>query len=109
MDIKRLGANRKTEWKRVCLDNLHISWSHQKSCIELQAFSKSDFLKDGTSEGNGQYDYVIHLSVEELNEMIKAAASAAIAKPHVFEDRFEPILKALVQLQAVASGVAGTI
>ena len=84
------------------MDAATVGLSPQNSYVSFRKWNVKDFT------GAAQHDYTVYLSFEELANSIQVVAEAAVKDPETFEKYFEPVLKSLIRLQAVAAGTVGT-
>jgi len=61
-------------------------------------------VKDFT--GKSHHDYTVTLETEDVLKILGALADGALKNPALLEQALSPALKALVQLQYVAAGLA---
>ncbi len=101
MKIYRRGSQKDHGSKSISLDEPKIELSANQSFVSFAQWNVKDF------SGASQHDYTVTLRFRELASAIQVVADAAVKDPESFEKYFEPVLKSLIRLQAVAAGTIG--
>jgi hypothetical protein len=101
MLLKRWGANRNSGWTALInKKEPAVSWSKKEQCIQLNIRRVND------PNGNGQYNYEIDLSTEEIAKIIDALAKDGIT--HSLEsvsEKLAPSTRSLLRLLLAAGGL----
>jgi hypothetical protein len=74
-------------------------WCDQERLLTIYGQNVVDF------SSSCRHSYKVRVSVDELREILRVLAGAALAEPEKFEKEFGDSLRSLVQLQAIAAGV----
>lgn len=101
MKITRRGASADFGESRIQFNTPTFSWNPENSCISIKQSGVKDFSTDS------RHNYMVSLSLMELQGLLQALSDAAISAPMIFEENFEPSLKHLLRIQAAITGVAG--
>jgi len=96
MRMKRCGANRYSGHTIVFDKAPSVSWSAEKSNLQFE-------VRRVTTD-NGQFNFTVELTVEDLLKAISALSKEA--KLPAIADGLAPALRDLHRLQAAAAGVA---
>lgn len=100
MLLKRWGANRNSGW--IGLINKKdptVSWNKNEQCIQLTIKRVVD------PHGNGQYNYEIDLSPEEIAKIIDALAKDGLTHSLTsLSEKLAPSTRSLLRLLLAAGG-----
>lgn len=99
MKISRRGATADHGESSIELREPAFAWSKTDSCITAKQSSVKDFST------KSRHRYIVRLSITEINEVLRTLSDAAVDDPECFEKLLEPSLKAILRIQAVASGI----
>ena len=99
MRISRHGAEAFHGVSTIEFKSPSFGWYEPSASLQICEARAKDFST------SAHHSYTAHLTLPELNEVLRTLAAAALANPAAFEEALAPSLKALLQLQSVASGV----
>ena len=101
MKINRRGARADHGLSSIEFRAPVVSWVKSDSTLTIKQSDVKDFST------TARHSYSVKASMAEVNEFLKALATAASEDPSTFEKGLEPSLKALIKLQHIVSGLSG--
>ena len=99
MKISRRGSAADHGESSIELDQPIFAWNKAGSCLTVRQSRVKDFST------RSRHSYTVHLTLVEINEVLRTLSDAAISEPASFEKALEPSLKAILRIQAIASGI----
>lgn len=99
MKISRRGAAADHGESNIELAEPTFAWNKTDSCLTIRQSRVKDFST------KSRHSYTVRLTLPEINEVLRTLSDAAIIDPGHFEKALEPSLKAILRIQAVASGI----
>lgn len=98
MKISRHGAEAFHGVSTIEFTSPSFAWYEPSDSLQICEPRAKDFST------SAHHSYTAYITLEELNGILCTLAKAALANPTLFEEALAPSLKALLQLQNVASG-----
>ncbi|MCO7552349.1 hypothetical protein [Metapseudomonas otitidis] len=101
MLLKRWGANRNSGWTGLInKKEPSVSWSKKDQCIQLIVRKVND------PHGNGQYNYEIDLSPEEISKILDALAKDGLTHSLTYiSEKLAPSTRSLLRLLLASGGI----
>lgn len=100
MLLKRWGANRDCGWTALINKEATVSWNKKDSCVKLSARRVND------PNGNGQYNYDVELSLEEIAKILTVVSEQAVDNSSAaVKDKLAHSTKPLFRLLMASSGL----
>jgi hypothetical protein len=101
MLLKRWGANRNFGWTALINNkNFSASWNKKDSTVDLM------FRKVSDPNGNGQYNFEISLSLEEITKILTTVSDQALQhSPEVVCQKMSISTRSLLRLLISAGGL----
>ena len=101
MLLKRWGANRNSGWTGLInKKEATVSWNKNEACVQLTVRRVND------PNGNGQYNYEIDLSLEEITKVLSVLADHGLTHSmSAVSEKLSPSTRSLFRLLAASSGL----